>query len=174
MPSELHVYIRLVSSDYGKPPFLFFFVSFTLTTPFIQAIACLSTWFVKKRGLAMGIMVTGSSVGGVIFPIMISRMIKSTGYPWAMRTGAFVILGLQAIAILTVRPRTKPVPKKMPAGRLAAPFTEFRFVVMLLGIFVLTYGILLPIAYLAVQGYQEAHMSEEMAQNLVAIFNGAR
>lgn len=122
----------------------------------------------------MGIMVTGSSVGGVIFPIMISRMIKSTGYPWAMRTGAFVILGLQVIAILTVRPRTKPVPKKMPAGRFAAPFTEFRFVIMLLGIFVLTYGILLPIAYLAVQGYQEAHMSEEMSQNLVAIFNGAR
>ena len=122
----------------------------------------------------MGIMVTGSSVGGVIFPIMISRMIQSTGYPWAMRTAAFLILGLQIIAILTVRPRTKPVPKKMPAGRFAAPFTEFPFVMLLLGIFVLTYGIFIPIDYLAVQGFQEAHMSEEMAQYLVSIFNAAR
>ncbi|GIK05054.1 hypothetical protein Aspvir_009153 [Aspergillus viridinutans] len=37
-----------------------------------QALACVSTWFSKKRGAAMGIMVTGSSVGGVIFPIMIT------------------------------------------------------------------------------------------------------
>ena len=122
----------------------------------------------------MGIMVTGSSVGGVIFPIMISRMIQSTGYPWTMRTAAFIILGLQVIAILTVRPRTKPVPKKMPAGRFAAPFREFPFVLLMLGIFVLTYGIFVPIVYLAVQGFQEAHMSEEMSQYLVAIFNAAR
>lgn len=46
-----------------------------------EAIACVSTWFNKKRGWAMGILVTGSSVGGVIFPVMISRMIQSAGYP---------------------------------------------------------------------------------------------
>ncbi|EEU35614.1 uncharacterized protein NECHADRAFT_86810 [Fusarium vanettenii 77-13-4] len=137
------------------------------------ALACMTTWFSKRRGAAMGIMATGSSVGGVIFPIMISRMIKSTGYPWAMRTAAFLILGLQIIAIITVRPRTKPVPKKMPAGRYAAPFTEIPFVMLLLGIFVLTYGIFIPIDYLAVQAFQEAHVSEEMAQYLVSIFNAA-
>ncbi|UNI18554.1 hypothetical protein JDV02_004817 [Purpureocillium takamizusanense] len=137
------------------------------------ALACVSTWFVKKRGAAMGIMVTGSSVGGVIFPIMISRMIPSVGYPWAMRTGAFLVLGLQIVAILTVRPRVKPVPKKMPSGRFAAPFKEFPFVMLLLGIFVLTYGIFIPIDYLASQGFKEAHLSEEMAQYLVAIFNSA-
>ena len=42
---------------------------------------------------------------------------------------------------------------------------------LLLGIFVLTYGIFIPIDYLAVQGFQEAHMSEEMAQYPVSIFN---
>ncbi|RTE85420.1 hypothetical protein BHE90_000047 [Fusarium euwallaceae] len=137
------------------------------------ALACMTTWFSKRRGAAMGIMATGSSLGGVIFPIMISRMIKSTGYPWAMRTAAFLILGLQIIAILTVRPRTKPVPKKMPTGRYAAPFTEIPFVIMLLGVFVLTYGIFIPIDYLAVQAFQEAHVSDEMAQYLVSIFNAA-
>ncbi|KAL2673767.1 hypothetical protein Neosp_012211 [[Neocosmospora] mangrovei] len=137
------------------------------------ALACMTTWFSKRRGAAMGIMATGSSVGGVIFPIMISRMIKSTGYPWAMRTAAFLILGLQAIAIITVRPRTKPVPKKMPTDRYAAPFIEIPFVMLLLGIFVLTYGIFIPIDYLAVQAFQEAHVSDEMAQYLVSIFNAA-
>ncbi|KAI0445802.1 major facilitator superfamily domain-containing protein [Xylaria telfairii] len=137
------------------------------------AVACVSTWFAKKRGIAMGIMVTGSSVGGVIFPIMISRLIDSIGYPWAIRSAGFLILGLQVIAILTVRSRTKPVPKKMPTGRLAAPFTELPFVLLLVGIFVLTYGIFIPIVYLAVQAFQEAHTTEQFAQYLVAIFNGA-
>jgi hypothetical protein len=112
----------------------------------------------------MGIMVTGSSVGGVVFPIMISRMIQRTGYPWTMRTAAFLILVLQIIAILTVRPRIKSVPKMMPPGRLAAPFREFPFIMLVLGIIVLTYGIFIPIVYMAVQGFQEADMSEEMAQ----------
>ncbi|KAI7977688.1 hypothetical protein EIK77_010279 [Talaromyces pinophilus] len=139
-----------------------------------EAIACVSTWFNKKRGWAMGILVTGSSVGGVIFPVMISRMIQSAGYPWTIRTAAFIILGLQIIAVITVRPRTKPVPKKMPVGRFAAPFRELPFVLLLVGIGILTYGIFTPVVYLAVQGFQEAHMSDEISQYLVSIFNAAR
>lgn len=139
-----------------------------------QALAAIATWFDKKRGAAMGIMATGSSVGGVIFPIMISRMIKRNGYPWALRAAAFLILGLQIIACMTVRQRTKPAPKEFSAKRLAAPFKEFPFAVLLLGIFVLTYGMYIPIDYLPSQGYQEAHMSEDMSQYLVAILNAAR
>ncbi|KAJ4259560.1 hypothetical protein NW762_007489 [Fusarium torreyae] len=137
------------------------------------ALACISTWYLKKRGTAMGIMATGSSVGGVIFPIMITRMIERNGYPWALRTAAFLILGLQIIACLTVRPRQKPVPKKLPAGRLAAPFTEPAFALLLVGIFVLTYGMYIPIDYLPLSGLQEAHMSVNMSQYLVAIMNAA-
>lgn len=120
-------------------------------------------------------MVTGSSLAGVVFPIMLDRMVTDDGYPWAIRTAAFLILGLQILAVFTVRPRTKPVQKKMPRGRrLAAPFTELPFVLLMLGILVLAYGIFTPIVYLAVQGYQQAQMSEHMSQYLVAIFNGAR
>ncbi|KAH8665501.1 major facilitator superfamily domain-containing protein [Ilyonectria robusta] len=139
-----------------------------------EALTTIATWFDKKRGAAMGIMATGSSVGGVIFPIMISRMIKRNGYPWALRAAAFLILGLQIIACFTVRQRTKPAPKEFSAKRLAAPFKEFPFAILLLGIFVLTYGMYIPIDYLPSQGYQEAHMSEDMSQYLVAILNAAR
>jgi MFS transporter, MCT family, aspergillic acid transporter len=124
----------------------------------------------------MGIMVTGSSIGGVIFPIMLNRLVqnRSTGYPWAIRISAFLILALQTVAILTVRPLTKPVAKKMSAGALAAPFKELPFLMMVLGIFVLTYGIFIPVNYLALQGFLEAHMSTDMSLYLVSIFNAAR
>ncbi|KAH8892295.1 MFS general substrate transporter [Thozetella sp. PMI_491] len=138
-------------------------------------LACISTWFSQRRGVALGIMVTGSSVGGVIFPIMLTQLIQneSTGYPWAIRIAAFLVLALQIVAILTVRPRNKPVPKKMPAGALAAPFKEFPFIMMMLGIFVLTFGIFIPVNYLALQGFREAHMSVDMSLYLVSIFNAA-
>ncbi|KAI8653440.1 MFS domain-containing protein [Fusarium keratoplasticum] len=168
--------VGILFDKYGPRPLI---VGGTLLHVFGLMMASLAKTYYQfilsqgRRGAAMGIMATGSSVGGVIFPIMISRMIKSTGYPWAMRTAAFLILSLQIIAIITVRPRAKPVPKKMPAGRYAAPFTEIPFVMLLLGIFVLTYGIFIPIDYLAVQAFQEAHVSDEMAQYLVSIFNAA-
>ncbi|KAA8647985.1 uncharacterized protein ATNIH1004_003868 [Aspergillus tanneri] len=168
--------VGIIFDNYGPRPLI---IGGTLLHVFGLMMASLAKTYYQfilsqgKRGAAMGIMVTGSSVGGVIFPIMISSMIQSTGYPWAMRTAAFLILGLQIIAILTVRPRAKLAPKKMPAGRFAAPFKEFPFVMLLLGIFVLTYGIFIPIDYLAVQGFEDAHMSEEMAQYLVSIFNAA-
>ena len=62
----------------------------------------------------------------------------------------------------------------MPVGRLAAPFTELPFALLLLGLPVLAYGMFIPIDYLAAQAFQEARVSEEMAQYLVAIFNAAR
>ncbi|KAH7009243.1 major facilitator superfamily domain-containing protein [Microdochium trichocladiopsis] len=143
------------------------------------AISTIATWFHKKRGLAMGIMVTGSSLGGVVFPIMLNRLIEnpSTGYPWAMRISAFVVLALQIVAIFTLRPRkapaAAPAPKKSSAVTLAAPFKEFPFVVMLLGMFILMYGIFIPVNFLALQALEQAHVSESMSLYLVAIFNGA-
>lgn len=116
-------------------------------------------------------MVTGSSVGGVIFPIMINRLIANIGYPWAIRSTAFLILGLQIIPMITVKVRVKPTPRKIFVGRLRAPFTDIGFLLMLVGILVLTYGIFIPVVYLAVQGYQEAHIPEQLLQYLVSIFN---
>lgn len=133
----------------------------------------------------MGVMVTGSSLGGVVFPIMLNRLIENPkiGYPWAMRIAAFLILGLQIVAVFTLRTRkapapkgtaTAPAPKKTTGATLAAPFKEFRFVMMLLGMFILMYGIFIPVNYLALQGLEQAHVSESMSLYLVAIFNGAR
>ena len=67
------------------------------------ALSCIATWFNKKRGIANGILVTGSSLGGVIFPIMANRLITTVGYGWTMRACAFLILFLLIIAVLTVR-----------------------------------------------------------------------
>ena len=67
-------------------------------------MSALSTWFQQNRALAFGIMTSGSSLGGVIFPIMVERLMKDVGFAWTMRISAFLILGLMVRVSLFGRP----------------------------------------------------------------------
>ena len=131
------------------------------------------SWFNKKRGAAYGIVASGSSLGGVIFPIMVSRLITEVGYGWAMRTAAFLILALLTITLLTVKSRVPPKPQSMSKETLLRPFTEVKMLLVILGFVFLTFGVFIPINYLVVQAMQ-AGMSAYLAQYLVAMLNAAR
>ena len=75
---------------------------------FQAAVLSINTWFLKKRGLAMGLMVSGSSLGGVCFPIMLRRLFVSVGFGWGVRAAAFLIFGCLVIANFLVRSRLPP------------------------------------------------------------------
>lgn len=137
------------------------------------ALATLPGWFDKKRGLAYGIFASGSSIGGVIFPIMISRLISSIGYGWAMRISAFLILSLLVVATLTIRSRFPPNPQVVTAQQLLSPFHEPAFLLLMAGIAVFTFGMFVPINYLVVEAISSG-MRYSIAQYLVSIFNAAR
>ena len=78
----------------------------------IPASGMVPRYFRRNRGLATGITVAGSSLGGVIWPIAFNQMLHHNGFgfPQAMRIAGYVMIPLCAICILTIR---KPaVPKK--------------------------------------------------------------
>src|SRR5277367_7159488 len=75
---------------------------------FQTAVMCVNTWFLKKRGLAMGIALSGASFGGISFPVILNRLFSTVGFPWALRATAFVILGLLLIANFLVKSRLPP------------------------------------------------------------------
>jgi hypothetical protein len=79
-----------------------------LKISFQTSVLCINTWFLKKRGLAMGITVAGSSFGGVCFPIILKRLFDSVGFGWAVRTVGFLIFGCLVIANFLVRSRLSP------------------------------------------------------------------
>ncbi|KAJ2907278.1 major facilitator superfamily transporter [Zalerion maritima] len=137
---------------------------------FQPAINCIPDFFDHKRGAAFGILTTGSSVGGVIFPIMVSRLIPKVGYGWTMRISAFLILGLLVIANLTIKKRTPIVPNKFSFQQMKKPFTEPVTVGVLSGMFLLTFGIWVPIDFITVEAIARG-MDTDLAQYLVAILN---
>ncbi|WDK22564.1 major facilitator superfamily transporter [Colletotrichum graminicola] len=127
-------------------------------------------WFNRNRGAAFGVLSTGSSLGGVIFPIMVTRVIKTLGFPWAMRICAFIILALLIIANLTIKAFHPPRPQKLSRGQLLAPLKEFEFACVIIGFFLFTYGIFVPINYIQVQAL-DAGMDPNLAQYLVSMLN---
>lgn len=75
---------------------------------FCPAVALLSTYFQRRRSLAMGLGACGSSTGGVLFPIMVRQLLPRIGFQWTIRTIALVQGVSLAIAFLCLRSRIAP------------------------------------------------------------------
>lgn len=118
-----------------------------------QATGVISHWFKIKRSYAVGIVIAGSSIGGVIFPIMLNNLISQIGFASAVRATAYVILGCLAIANITVRPRL-PAMKDRPK-EMQLPKPDIKKIMMhptywfaLAGGFFCVWGLFLPFFYL--------------------------
>ncbi|KAJ3972515.1 major facilitator superfamily domain-containing protein [Lentinula raphanica] len=83
------------------------------TFGFFPAIALMSHWFKMKMPYAVGCLVSGASLGGIIFPIMLNKLIPRIGFGWTIRVIALISLFCYVVAVLTIYPRrpTKPLPR---------------------------------------------------------------
>ncbi|KAL3424969.1 MFS monocarboxylate [Phlyctema vagabunda] len=70
----------------------------------LPALTTVSQYFAAHRGLCLGLIVSGSSLGGVIWPIALHRLLSEIGFGWTLRTIAFIMLPLLTIGCLTIIP----------------------------------------------------------------------
>ncbi|OQV06064.1 hypothetical protein CLAIMM_10700 isoform 6 [Cladophialophora immunda] len=141
-----------------------------LSLVFFTTAGVLGTWFKLRYPLVIAIAVCGSSLGGVIFPIMMDRITQSLGFPWAIRIAAFLSVVLLAIVNLTVKARTPPRPQPLRISEFAKPFAKPSFSLTVFGTCLIYFSILLPYNYVVVQARQ-AGMSSNLVQYLVPIMN---
>ncbi|UZJ54563.1 hypothetical protein CBS101457_003883 [Exobasidium rhododendri] len=76
---------------------------------FTPVVLWLSQWFDTRRGLATGIIYSGSGLGGVVFPLLVTRLLDTVGFAWTLRVLALMSFILGSIASLALKPRL-PVP----------------------------------------------------------------
>ncbi|KII88067.1 hypothetical protein PLICRDRAFT_176807 [Plicaturopsis crispa FD-325 SS-3] len=74
---------------------------------YIPAVSVISQWFDKRRGLATGIAVGGSGVGGVFLSPLTQLFIDRLGFRWALRITGLLSLCALSLAGLFVRTRTQ-------------------------------------------------------------------
>ncbi|KAF2668711.1 MFS general substrate transporter [Microthyrium microscopicum] len=76
----------------------------------VPSVAIPRQWFEKRRGLALGIVTTGSSSAGLVYPIVVYDLVPRIGFPWTLR----IVTGIQLVTLLAanliMRPRLKPNP----------------------------------------------------------------
>jgi MFS family permease len=92
----------------------------------VVAIAIVAKLFVRKRGLAMGITLAGSSIGAVIFPIVLRSTYPNLGWQWSMRIMAFISAGLLLPAMACFIPFNK-IYKRSSGGQTSPKSSTLNF-----------------------------------------------
>lgn len=128
------------------------------------------TWFFKRRATALGIMVSGSSLGGVVLPIMMEKLIPKIGFPWTIRILGFMFLALCGISCVTIKSRLPPHPKPLRLSDYVAPFKEPKFTIVVIASFFLFWGLFLPFNYLILQA-QDAGIDPTLVPYILPILN---
>ena len=138
---------------------------------FTPSIAAVGHFFKKRRSFATGIASTGGSIGGVIFPLMLTSLFERVGYAWATRVLALLSFVLCATSNFLIRSRLPP----SRDARVHPDFRIFRnvpFLLTTLGIFLLEFALFIPLTYIS--SYMiSSGFDETFSFRILAIVNAA-
>jgi MFS family permease len=138
---------------------------------YTPAVAMVGQYFHARRPLAMGIASSGSAIGGVLFPIILNRLLNHTtlGFGWTLRVVGFLVLALCIVACLTVVPRAN-VPRRKGKYLLWKAWKKPSYVLQAAGLFLVYWGLFTPFFYLP--AYGSAHgLDPDMAIYTISILN---
>ncbi|EFQ33832.1 tat pathway signal sequence, partial [Colletotrichum graminicola M1.001] len=69
------------------------------------AMAITPQYFLNRRGAATGLTVAGSSLGALVFPIVLSELLETVWFGWYVRICGFIMMPALIISSPTVRAR---------------------------------------------------------------------
>lgn len=138
---------------------------------FVPSVAILPQYFKKRRGLANGLAASGSSIGGLIYPIMFHQLQGKIGFPWATRVLGFAALGTISISLCLSRARFLPEEKRALIQLDA--FKELRYSVYCALLFIAFTGFYNLLFFIQSYAIETKIMGEDLAFYLVSMLNAA-
>ncbi|KAK4235374.1 major facilitator superfamily domain-containing protein [Achaetomium macrosporum] len=137
----------------------------------IPAFAAVAQYFDKKRAAALGIVVSGSSIGGIVFPIALSKMFNGStlGFGWSVRVMAFVVMPLLAFSVFAVAPH---LPPRKTNFFITAAFKDVRFLMIIAAAFCCFIGMYTPLFFIPTYAVSRG-IEPTLASYLLAIVNAA-
>ncbi|OAL43574.1 MFS general substrate transporter [Pyrenochaeta sp. DS3sAY3a] len=136
---------------------------------FVPSVAILSTYFSTRIGTAIGIAASGSSFGGVIYPIVFHKLLPQIGFAWTTRVLGFIILGTMIIPNVVMRMRVRPAKSRSLLDLRAFLIPAYSFQVA--GFFFGFMGLYMPFFYAQVYALQRHITNENLAFYLLAVMN---
>lgn len=144
---------------------------------YYASIVSVSTWFKKHRATAMGVVVAGSSVGGLTLPFVFSNLQPRIGFPQTVRAIGFIMLGACVICCVTISSRIPPnkeLQKKFFDFKteVKQPLTSLSFCLMVFALFFSYWGLLGTMGYLSTHAIAHG-VSQKTAFYIISIYNAA-
>ncbi|KAG2070372.1 MFS general substrate transporter [Suillus decipiens] len=85
----------------------------------VPSIVVVSHYFQRRRAFAMGLVISGSAMGAVLYPIMLNNLINGRlGFANGLRVSTGMIGSLLLIACLLMRTRLPPKPQAVSYARV--------------------------------------------------------
>jgi MFS family permease len=138
---------------------------------FVPSLAVLPSYFSTRLGLALGLAASGSSFGGVIYPIVFYKLLQQTSFAWAVRTLGFLALLTLLVPLLFMRQRAKPAKPRSALDWTA--FSDFPFAAFTVFTMVGFIGLYVVLFYISYYALASGAADPEMAFYLVPILNVA-
>jgi MFS family permease len=138
---------------------------------FVPSVAILPQYFSTRKALANGLAASGSSIGGVIYPIVFRRLQQQVGFAWATRVLGFISLVTIWFSVLVMKPRIKPRGKRKLwdfSALKEAPYLLFCF-----GMFFGFIGFYGPVYYLQPYAIEKGITTVAFGFYLLPILNAA-
>ncbi|KAF7416313.1 hypothetical protein PC9H_002578 [Pleurotus ostreatus] len=132
--------------------------------------------FKRRRGLAMGIITTGSAVGGFFFSIILGQFLDGPiGFAWGIRICAFISLAFLIVANGLMRTNYPPrAPSTLPAKTnkpLSSLIRSPAYVFMIAFGLVISLALYNPMFSVQLFAGEQDNISENLTKYLLAIIN---
>jgi len=75
---------------------------------FVPIMGLCSTYFSTHRGMALGIVTSGNSVGGIVYPVVVRQLLGKVGFGWTVRVLGFINVASLLVVIAFMKPRLPP------------------------------------------------------------------
>ncbi|KAJ2451948.1 hypothetical protein EV183_003253 [Coemansia sp. RSA 2336] len=143
---------------------------FGASFPFVAGTSIPSQWFIRRQGLATGIALAGSGIGGMWMTSATSALIESLGRPWAMRVTGIISMA----AVLAVSPwmRVRLVPNRSERIIDWSLIKERRFCLYLLALIFVIAAYFGPFYQVPSYSVVVLHKSESWGSNMDTLMNG--
>jgi MFS family permease len=114
---------------------------------YTPVLACVSTYFTRKKALAISVTTCGSVTGGVVFPVIARQLLDKIGFAWTVRVMGFVMLFNSVLIVILAKARLPPR-KRGPLVEVAA-FREASYTLFSIGAFMLVWGVYVSYYYVS-------------------------
>ncbi|KAI9375883.1 major facilitator superfamily domain-containing protein [Aspergillus egyptiacus] len=137
---------------------------------FCPIVALMSTYFTRKRTIAISISACGAATGGLVFPAIAQTLLHRIGFAWTVRVMGFVLMFNAVVILACVRQRLPPR-KLGPLVEIKA-FADLPYTLFAVGMFFCFWAVYYAYSYVRSFSHDIVGASDSASFSILMIMNG--